>query len=124
MGALLDIARKSVAPDQPNAGDPSDEMPDPAAEARRQRVVVKLDENPANVAGALAERAASHSAVPEPYVDRRALAHIVARFHKAAGDTDAVIGECVRDALARPEAALRCYRALMANLAAGTETRQ
>lgn len=45
-------------------------------------------------------------------VDRRELTALVATFHRGAGDTEIVIGECVRDALVRPEAALRCYRAL------------
>jgi hypothetical protein len=47
MGALLDIARQSAAPDQPGARKPSDALLDPAAEARRQRVLAKLARNPA-----------------------------------------------------------------------------
>jgi hypothetical protein len=47
MGALLDIARQSAAPDQPGAREDSNALPDPAAESRRQRVLAKLADNPA-----------------------------------------------------------------------------
>ena len=59
-----------------------------------------------------AEVLAPHPATPELYVDLKELRHIVAVIHRAAGDTDAVIGQAVRDAMLRPELALRRYRAL------------
>lgn len=48
---------------------------------------------------------------PEP-VDRQELTWRVAVIHRTQGDSEQVVAQCVQDALARPEAALECYRAL------------
>jgi len=47
VGALLEIARRSAARERPAAGEQSPALHDPAAEARRQRVLAVLAENPA-----------------------------------------------------------------------------
>lgn len=65
-----------------------------------------------------ANEAATHPARPESYVDLKELVWRVAVVHRADGDTDALIGECNRDALKRPELALRYYRTLMAGIGA------
>ena len=92
MGALLDIARKVVAADQHDAGKAPDS---PALVSAPSRQISP-------------EPAANQ---PEP-VDLKELVWRVAVIHKAQGDSEQVIAQCVQDALARPEAALECYRAL------------
>ena len=47
MGALLDIARQTVAPDRQRTDESSNSLSDRAAEARRQRVLAKLAGNSA-----------------------------------------------------------------------------
>jgi hypothetical protein len=59
---------------------------------------------------------------PDP-IDRQELTWRVAVIHKAQGDSEQVIADCVRDALARPEAALECYRTLWERRAEGGEFR-
>ena len=93
MGALLDIARQSAAPDQPGACEPSDALRDPAAEGRRQRVLAKLAANPAlrlavvcdaegdpvPVAVAIRDKGTCEVHIPAARFDPLALLELVAR---------------------------------------------
>ena len=81
---------------------------DQAAVARWLHLI--RENKPAIVA--VLQETANEASKPQPSPVRRELATLVAAFHRDAGDTEMMIGECVRDALARPELALRCYREL------------
>ena len=51
---------------------------------------------------------------PPTFAQKIELTWLVSTIHSAQGDPEKVIAECVQDALARPEAALECYRGLWA----------
>ena len=62
----------------------------------------------------VAEVATGGEPEPPTFAQKIELTWLVSTIHSAQGDPEKVIAECVQDALARPEAALECYRALWA----------
>lgn len=58
---------------------------------------------------------------PTPFAHELELVWLVSTIHSAQGDSEKVIAECVQDALARPEAALKCYRELLRRREQGTK---
>ena len=93
MGALLNIAKAAIV-GRPDAPEVSDALPDPAAEARRQRVLAMLAESPARriavvcdgegdpvpVAIAIRDKGTCEVQIPAVRFDPFALLELVTRY--------------------------------------------